>query len=656
MAAFPNDTFYAPGKSYYLKNPVDDLLVGGSITMDGSPPIVLTNGGGFLAVGGKDVAAGWSAFPTLSNTIAFDGANNLSNVSGNLYFNDELLAVAGAISNVADWSLYPAIGDVDLQTNSLLMKAGIALSNTGNIISFGSDVLNTKLWSTLPATQSVDVAGNTITNTSTISGQTGTSNLTLTSSSNLVFQASNAITGVADIIQFTATDTNPLNTPAMTLRSSNGFQGQINLDAYPGLAGIGGEINLTARGGSLLGVGYGGLIEMTATTPVGISNVTSAIRQSAAGINSYAGVTSSFGSTFGYNYIHGDVGVNITAGLLSVVPNFPGTLYLYGTAGTTCANGLYVDHIYPYSDTLTFPNLLITGNTLTGADVEISNVVKLDGDNCVITGISNATITNLLGVSTINGSPVPNLANWSSFPALTDVNMSGYSITNLLNVNGSPYDFVSNWANYQALSNVDANNYDVKDVRKLTFSNSINAANVGFWSTPGFGGIEYPVPTSIMNGGSNGSFRTYGCVLTIDRSGVPASYVEDIQFINQGVISNLPRAVLQSAADIVASDIVPGLQDCGVKVIVGATGASIALTKYNRTDTWIFTSGTTQNFTAATLDADDAGKVWYVRTGNSNDVDVTYNGSFRGTLHKAVAGRNQSTCYLVWTGTDLLFY
>lgn len=658
MSAFPSDTFYAPGQSYYLKNPVDDLNVGGTITIDGTPPIVLSNDAGRLVVDGQDLASGWSAFPTLSNTIAFDAHNNLSNVGGNLYFNDELLALAGSISNVSDWALYPAIGDVDLQSNNLIMKGGVVLSNTGSNLYFGSNLLNASDWSTLPAIQPVDVAGNVISNVSTISGQTGTSNLTLTSSSNLVFEASNAIRQTADIIQITGdAGLNPLDTGIVTIKGQGGNGGRINLTAESStLTGLNGRIVLTANGGSIGGYGFGGEIDLTATTPLGLSNLTSAIKLSAEGINSYAGVTSSLGSTFGYNYVHGDIGVNITAGAGSIIPNFTGTIYLKGTNGTEVQNGLYADHIYPYSDTLTFPNLRITGNTLTGADVEISNVVKLDGDNCVMTGISNATITNISGLSTINGSPVPNLANWSSFPALTDVNMSNHSITNLLNVNGSPYDFVSNWANYQALSNVDVNNYDVRDVRQMTLSNSLSVPGVGFYSRPGWGGSTYPVPTSITGLGSNGDFRAYGHIFSIDKSDVPASYASDMQIINQGPINNIPRLVSLPFSDPASSGILPTLQDCGAKVVVQPTGTAIDLTRYNRTDTWIFTSGTSQDFTQTGLNSDDAGLVWYVRNNGTNDIVITFNTGFRGTLHRASGGQNATNCYLYWDGVDLYFY
>jgi hypothetical protein len=511
----------------------------------------------------------------------------------------------------------------------------------------------------------VNLGGNTIANASTIAGQSGTSNLTLTSSSNLVLQASNAISNNASLFYAVADGgISPFSPGSAYVIGKGGNRGRVYLEADAGVAGLGGVIDLTAKGGSLGGVGFGGEVDITATTPVGISNVTSAIKLSAAGINSYAGVTSSIGSTFGYNYIHGDVGVNITAGLGSIVPNFAGTIYLYGTTGTEVQNGLYVDRIYPYSDTLSFPNLKITGNTLTGADVEISNVVKLDGDNCVMTGISNATITNLVGVSTINGSPVPVTSNWSTFAAVSDVNMSNFSISNLSNINGSLYVPTSNWANFPAVSNVNVSNFDVTNARKVLLSNASSAADVGFWSSAGFGGIGYPVPSSIINGGSNGDFRAYGHIFSIDKSGVPASLSNDIMVINQGLYQNLPRLAYLAKEDLTpgASDYIAGLQDTGNTLIIGAaSGTAIDLTKYNRTNVWIFTSGTAQNFTGTTLVSGDAGRVWYVRNNGNNDIVITFNGGFRGTLHRVSGGggggaRNPTNCYLYWDGTDLYFY
>jgi hypothetical protein len=540
MSTLPTDSYASLGVPLWLSNPVKELR------LEGSPPVILTNNAGVFEVNGQPVESvnTWSLFPTLSNKIIMDASNIIQIIAGDLYFNNDLIAVAGSISNVSDWYLYPALAKVDLNAGVGIDFNGRQLTRSGTDLLFGGVNLNSSAWSSFPALTNVDIGGNVISNATTISGKTGTSNLTLTSSSNLVFQASNAVTATADLIQFTATDLNPAYTPSLTLRSSNGYQGQINLEAGPGTTGFGGEINLTASGGSLLGVGFGGLIEMVATTPVGFSNVTSAIKSSAACVTSYAGITSAIGSTFGYNYIHGDVGANITAGLASVVPNVPGTVYIYGTNGTAVDNGLYADHIYPYTNTLSFPNLKITGNSLTGADVEISNVVKLDGDNLPVTGVNSITMTGT-----------------SSIGPLNTLTMSSGAINGLSTINGSPYTPTSNWANYPAVANIDASANQISDVSSITFTPTSNA--VGLRQGLGFSGDVRGSVATIPNSSGGGDFRNVLNILSVSRDDPPV-YSEDMALGNAGrdvLYNGKQRIIALCATDNQESGLLAYLDD-----------------------------------------------------------------------------------------------
>ena len=200
--------------------------------------------------------------------------------------------------------------------------------------------------------------------------------------------------------------------------AQNGNRGNISLTANPGFGGVFGQIGLTANGGTVLGVGTGGLIELTANTPAGtLSNATSAIKFSAAGINSYAGAVPSVGSLLGYNFIYGTLGVNLCAGLPSIVPNTPGTTYIYGTNGVTIgsqldttsdivqgAGGIYTTLLTGYwaGGLLSPQNLLIRGRQIPiigNSFVSISNVDVLSFD----AGASGA----ITGVQTINGSAYP---------------------------------------------------------------------------------------------------------------------------------------------------------------------------------------------------------------------------------------------------------
>ena len=189
--------------------------------------------------------------------------------------------------------------------------------------------------------------------------------------------------------------------------AKNGNRGEISLTAGPGLAGIRGEINLTANGGTVpgTGIGNGGIVNITANSAAfALSNLTSAINLSAAGINSYAGAIPAVGSLLGYNFIYGTLGVNICAGLPpGALPNFPGTTYIYGTTGVEIGSALYASDIYGYWAGLPSApsNLTLYGRQTVAGDsyVNINNAGTISFD----TG-SVGAITNL---QTINGTAYP---------------------------------------------------------------------------------------------------------------------------------------------------------------------------------------------------------------------------------------------------------
>ena len=195
-----------------------------------------------------------------------------------------------------------------------------------------------------------------------------------------------------------------------------GAAGQISLTANPGYNGNYGRIVLTANGGTVAGVGVGGLIELDANTPLGTEPAaTSAIKFSAAGINSYAGAVPSFGSLLGYNFIFGSLGVNLCAGSPSILPNTPGTIYLYGTTGITLGSqtntganditqssgGLYTTLVTGYwaGGSFSPQNLLIRGRQIPligNSYVSLSNVDVLSfdsGASKAITGLSTITVS-----------------------------------------------------------------------------------------------------------------------------------------------------------------------------------------------------------------------------------------------------------------------
>ena len=225
--------------------------------------------------------------------------------------------------------------------------------------------------------------------------------------------------------------------------AQNGNAGEISFTAEPGILGNFGRIGMTANGGTLAGVGLGGLVEITANTPFGsLCNASSAIKLSAAGINSYAGAIPAVGSLTGYNFIYGTLGVNITAGLPPSLPNTPGTVYFYGTNGVVTGSPFYAYEILGYWNGLAAPsNLRITGRqTISGnSQVVVSNVDSIFFD---------PGYGALTGVSSINNTPYPpafsvpanlNISSLNATSSITADSATFSTLNNISSVNGSSY-------------------------------------------------------------------------------------------------------------------------------------------------------------------------------------------------------------------------
>ena len=58
--------------------------------------------------------------------------NYLQAITGNLYFNNQLLAQANDIQDIADWSLYPALQNINADNHGIKNAGNIAFGNNIN--------------------------------------------------------------------------------------------------------------------------------------------------------------------------------------------------------------------------------------------------------------------------------------------------------------------------------------------------------------------------------------------------------------------------------------------------------------------------------------------------------------------------------------------
>ena len=267
--------------------------------------------------------------------------------------------------------------------------------------------------------------------------------------------------GLGGIVNITADVATPLN-PAFTVSQmkleSKGNYGNFFIsppDPYLGYFPRGGLVQIIARQGltptppatvtsELLGNGEIDLTAYSYGVVPGLIKLTS-------GANAmYAGSISPLTGIFGNNYIYGQYGNTITAGLPGGgIPNVPGTNYLYGYSGTVIENGLYVDAIYnKYGGSLNIDsrtnnltinsgaNIYITGNVtindnLNMTNGDITNVASITMSNNGLLNMSNGGLTNVSTMSGPVGSNImiKNDENFIFFPSPDTQEASGGTMT-----------------------------------------------------------------------------------------------------------------------------------------------------------------------------------------------------------------------------------
>ena len=221
----------------------------------------------------------------------------------------------------------------------------------------------------------------------------------------------------------------------------------------------------------------------------------------AAGINSYAGAIPPISSLAGYNFIYGTAGVNICAGFPSSGFQFPGTVYIYGVgspayagvriesagSGIQMLSDLYATDVYP---------LGVGGLNLKGRASFPGPAADVTIEDCASIVMRNAgTIT---GVNSINGVAYPPPAglveDWSTYPAVSIVDLSGQGITacgplsGVTTINGAAYPPVvssADWSQYPALQAVDISGFAVNNIGSITTPNGftlISAGSVGIFA------------------------------------------------------------------------------------------------------------------------------------------------------------------------------
>jgi len=389
---------------------------------------------------GSNASIGTGNFQTLNGTQISSASASISSIAANRISTGQIAGGVGVFGGIS--SLGVSTGFIN-----------------------GTPFISGSNWSQYPAVQTVNLSTYGLSNSSNLS-VVAARNITMSNpSGGLVNWNTSINTGDFTVLADQGLDAT--NTANLNLTAQGGTRGVVAITANAGVAtSLFGQIDLTANGGSVGGIGTGGLVNITANTPLGFCNATSAIKLSAAGINSYAGAIPSFGSGAGYNFIHGDLGVNITSGLASLLPNAAGTTYIYGTAGVEIPSQAYMSGIEPYWDSITTPpDLTITGRYIlpnfAQVCVRLSNVKYINFQEDVGTAMSNCDVIAMSSngsITTSNlGATVGTVATLSNTNLIGTGGISGYATVattglTATTLNGLPVSAYLNQSTFQTAS------------------------------------------------------------------------------------------------------------------------------------------------------------------------------------------------------------
>ena len=144
----------------------------------------------FYAPAGES-ARNWYQFPAQNGIIHMvdaSGVQILHSIDANLYYNNELLAKAADIQNVADWSLYPALSNVELAGQSIVQANNISATSTitANTATLQSlTVANGILSEANITTATLQIAGEAVPSLGQITTRTLAASGSITASSNI---------------------------------------------------------------------------------------------------------------------------------------------------------------------------------------------------------------------------------------------------------------------------------------------------------------------------------------------------------------------------------------------------------------------------------------------------------------------------------------
>jgi hypothetical protein len=509
----------------------------------------------FLGTSIVDSAQNWSEYPARSHINAsFYNISNVQTLFSDIISNSSNINTATLNSTTISNS--GVINSATISNSGTINSDTISNINLTNISNIATSTINavggsfTTISGALTGNVTGNLTGNVVGNISntnlTVSGQFSINEIADVGAavSNYASYGTVNITGkggLGGIVNITADVATPLN-PAVTVSQltceAKGNFGLISPGSPVGYVPRGGLVSIIARQGLTpsppaevtSALFANGEIDLTAYS---YGTVPGLIKMSAGANEIYAGAFTPVTGVIGYNYIFGQFGNNITAGLPpGGIPTVPGENYIYGLNGTVIDNGLYTDTIYnKFGGNLNLNgrtcNVGITASnagasiTLTSPTIGIAGTMNLSNN-----AISNCTSISSASTLTLNADPFSNIILNANEAVLNgNVNMCNKILFNVSNV--------------QANSNL---------VLSSTTGGNIVMSNIGFLNMSGF---------SISNvntvAGCNVTVTTTGNLTLASSTGGSVVCSNDLNMSNNDII-NVANIIATSGSNLTISN------------------------------------------------------------------------------------------------------
>jgi hypothetical protein len=504
------------------------LQTTGNATIGGAASVVTVPGqiagGSMTLTGGLDAGASSIICSGLRangpGPVSLNGINTATLTATGAINSDTTIAAVGNVSGGSVTTLgtvsagsVSTTGGVDMINTAITRAASVGISNAGFApygsltspdgvaLTWNGATINTggagsaAGWSNFPATSgSVALAGSTIDsgpgNPITMTAATNlglvatAGSLTTTASSNIAENAGANYNVTVD------RGANIIQAAGINLTAENGLGGNIVLNSNGGFSVAGqqvgfGAITLNALGASNQAFGLGGKIDLNAYSAAAgeYGGFTSRVSASAATIALSAGAAPTLPGLAGSMNIFGNGAVSIVSSIVPpVLPQIPETIYMYGLlgvrmespAGIQMLSDTYMGNVYPIAG----GDLVLQGRSLPDGYVRVEDCTNIDM-------VGTGAIT---GVQTINGvaypPPVGDVADWATFPAIQNVDMAAFKITNMAAgtagtdaTNFTQLTFRDTTEFYVSTQGNDANNGSILSP-KLTIQAAITAAEL----------------------------------------------------------------------------------------------------------------------------------------------------------------------------------